>query len=150
MEKENIQLQLVNAIKRLMIMLFLLVCSVSTLALMSVYKKPNPNKEKATMSVAKTVNPTLKLGKTLFLNNCAQCHAKDMTTKLTGPALQGVQNRWQDDDALYDWITKGSVPERKMQYINDLKKNYNYLIMPKFSQFTESDIKALLAYLDSF
>jgi mono/diheme cytochrome c family protein len=150
MKRENLQLQLLNAVKRLMIVLFLLVCSVSTLVLMSVYKKPNPNIEKATISVAKTLNPTLKLGKTLFLNNCAQCHAKDMTTKLTGPALKGVQNRWQDDAALYDWITKGTVPERKMSYISDLKRSYNNFLMPQFSQFKDNEVKALLAYIDSF
>jgi mono/diheme cytochrome c family protein len=149
MEKEPIQLQLVNAVKRLMILLLLLICSVSTLALMSVFKKPDPIAKKAT-TVAITTSPTLKLGKTLFLNNCAQCHAKDMTTKMTGPALQGVQNRWQDDAALYDWITKGSVPERKMSYINDVKKRFDNLMMPKFSQFKEAEVKALLAYIDSF
>ncbi len=32
-------------------------------------------------------------GKTLFMKNCASCHAIDK--KLTGPALQGVEERWK-------------------------------------------------------
>lgn len=34
------------------------------------------------------------IGKELFIANCASCHAKNMKTALTGPALGGVMARW--------------------------------------------------------
>ncbi len=42
-------------------------------------------------------------GKTLFMKNCASCHAIDK--KLTGPALIGVEDRWKGNRKnLYAWI----------------------------------------------
>ena len=38
--------------------------------------------------------PDIEAGKTLFKNNCASCHNKNMKDKLTGPALGGTQERW--------------------------------------------------------
>jgi mono/diheme cytochrome c family protein len=89
----------------------------------------------------------VKLGKKLFLDNCAQCHAKDMKTKLTGPPLFDVQKRWQDDKALYDWIAKGAVAESKTTYMNALKKSYDNLLMPRFTHLKENDVEAILAYI---
>ena len=45
-------------------------------------------------------------GKTLFANNCAACHAKDMKTRATGPALAGFNDRWADfpEADLNAWI----------------------------------------------
>ncbi|MDP4710067.1 MAG: cytochrome c class I, partial [Saprospiraceae bacterium] len=50
--------------------------------------------------------PDLDAGKTLFRNNCGQCHARDMKSNLTGPALGGVEGRWADypKEDLYSWI----------------------------------------------
>jgi len=50
--------------------------------------------------------PTVESGKTLFRNYCATCHAKDMKTDLTGPALSGTEDRWADypREDLYGWI----------------------------------------------
>ena len=39
---------------------------------------------------------TPEAGKSLFKANCAQCHAKNMKSNLTGPALGGVEERWAD------------------------------------------------------
>ena len=48
----------------------------------------------------------LSAGKTLFKNNCASCHNKNMRDDLTGPALGGYAERWADysQDELYQWI----------------------------------------------
>jgi len=45
-------------------------------------------------------------GKELFKNNCAACHAKDMRSAATGPALGGYEARWGDDVALYSLFKK--------------------------------------------
>jgi len=41
-------------------------------------------------------------GKALFNANCASCHKMDHN--LTGPALQGVHDRWGDDKMLHMWV----------------------------------------------
>ena len=42
-------------------------------------------------------------GKSLFMKNCASCHALDK--KLTGPALMGVEDRWKGNRKnLHAWI----------------------------------------------
>jgi mono/diheme cytochrome c family protein len=150
MEKDTIKIQLVKAIERLMFTLFLLVCTIGLLGLMPIFKKPIVENKVTTNAVVSKSDSKVKLGKTLFVNNCAQCHAKDMTTKMTGPALSGVRNKWNDDAALYDWITKSTVPNMKTGYIDDLKKAYGNIPMPRFRGLTEGDVKAILAYIDKF
>jgi len=57
-------------------------------------------------SVVVTLSEAQIRGKNLFKSNCATCHAKNMTTDLTGPALKGVTERWADypNEDLYSWI----------------------------------------------
>ena len=43
-------------------------------------------------------------GQALFMSKCASCHAANMTTNLTGPALAGVEERWPEKDKLHAWI----------------------------------------------
>jgi cytochrome c2 len=89
---------------------------------MSLFKKPDLENKVTTKAVVSKTDLKAKLGKTLFVNHCASCHAKHMKTKLTEPALSSVQNRWQDDSELYNWIAKGEVQGDKIAYIKDLKK----------------------------
>jgi mono/diheme cytochrome c family protein len=88
-------------------------------------------------------------GKTLFINNCASCHAKDMKTKLTGPALAGAQERWGDDKALYAWIRNSqasiaSGQPRAVQVWNEYKPT----VMTAFAGLKDEEIENLLAYID--
>jgi len=39
----------------------------------------------------------VKNGKVLFRDNCAMCHAKNMRSEMTGPALIGSLNKWSRD-----------------------------------------------------
>ena len=45
------------------------------------------------------ISPTITghIGKSLFKENCAQCHAKNMRSHTTGPALQGLMTNWEHD-----------------------------------------------------
>ena len=50
--------------------------------------------------------PTAEAGKTIFQNQCAACHNKNMKDNLTGPALGGAEARWAayPKEDLYNWI----------------------------------------------
>ncbi len=88
-------------------------------------------------------------GKTLFRNYCAQCHAKDMKTAMTGPALGGAQERWGDDEALYSWIRNSQAMikaghPRAVELWNEWKPT----IMTAYPDLTDDEIGSLLAYVN--
>jgi mono/diheme cytochrome c family protein len=87
-------------------------------------------------------------GKTLFINNCAQCHAKDMKQKLTGPALAGVQAKWGDDAALYAWIrnSQASIAKGVPQAVA-IWNEYKPTQMNAFPALADADIENMLAYI---
>jgi mono/diheme cytochrome c family protein len=91
----------------------------------------------------------LNAGKTLFINNCAQCHAKDMKTKLTGPALGGAQGRWGDDKALYAWIrnSQASIAAGVPRAVQLWAENKPAL-MSNFSGLKDEEIENLIAYIN--
>ncbi|WP_235297029.1 c-type cytochrome [Portibacter marinus] len=91
-------------------------------------------------------------GKTLFRNYCATCHAKNMKTDATGPALAGVEERWADypREDLYRWIRNSqqmiNVEEhpRALELWNEWKPN----VMNAFPNLTDENIESLLAYIN--
>ncbi len=91
----------------------------------------------------------VEAGKVLFKNNCATCHNKDMKTKMTGPALGGVVERWGDDVALYSWIRNSQAMvskghPRAVQIYNE----YNKSVMTSFPSLKDADIANILAYIN--
>lgn len=91
----------------------------------------------------------VEAGKTLFKNNCASCHNKNMKDKLTGPALGGAQERWGDDGALHDWIRNSQAMiakghPRAVQIYNE----YNKVVMTSFPSLSDADINNILAYIN--
>lgn len=88
-------------------------------------------------------------GKTLFKNNCGSCHNKDMKSKMTGPALGGVQERWNDDAALYEWIrnSQGLISKGHPKAV-ELWNQWKPTVMTSFPNLTDADIANLLAYIN--
>lgn len=88
-------------------------------------------------------------GKTLFINNCASCHAKDMKNKLTGPALAGAQARWGDDKALYAWIrnSQASIASGQPRAVA-IWNEYKPTVMTAFPSFKDEDMENVLAYIN--
>jgi cytochrome c551/c552 len=85
-------------------------------------------------------------GKALFSQNCAACHAIDK--KLTGPALQGVQDRWPDQKKLYSWIKNNQAFLKTGDaYANNLYNEYNKTAMNLFPNLTDAEIGAILKYI---
>jgi mono/diheme cytochrome c family protein len=87
-------------------------------------------------------------GKTLFINQCATCHNKNMKDKLTGPALGGVEGRWSNKATLYSWIrnSQGVIASGDAYAVN-LYNQYNKSQMTAFPNLKDADIDNLLAYI---
>ena len=88
-------------------------------------------------------------GKTLFKNQCASCHNKDMKSKLTGPALGGVADRWDDEADLYEWIrnSQGMIAAGHPRAV-ELWNEWKPTVMNSFPNLTDEDIANILAYVD--
>ncbi|MEO0006359.1 MAG: hypothetical protein RJA20_555 [Bacteroidota bacterium] len=107
-----------------------------------------------TLLIAATLSlhagPTREAGKELFGANCAACHAKDMKTASTGPALSGVEERWAayPKKDLYDWIRNSQAligqghPRAK-----ELWEKYKPVVMNSFPGLTDEQIESLLLYI---
>jgi cytochrome c553 len=89
-------------------------------------------------------------GKELFLNNCAQCHAKDMHQKLTGPGLSGVAENWSKYPPrdLYNFI-RNSQKMIKNKHPRAVKvyHEYNNIEMNSFNNLSDDDISSILVYI---
>ena len=88
------------------------------------------------------------LGKTLFINNCATCHNKNMKDKLTGPALGGVETRWETKAKLYAWIrnSQGVIASGDAYAVN-LYNQFGKSQMTAFPNLKDADIDNILAYV---
>ncbi len=95
--------------------------------------------------------PSADVGKTLFRNYCAQCHAKDMKTAGTGPALGGTEDRWSDypREDLYGWIRNsqamiGAGHPRAVELWEEWKPT----VMTPWPNLTDEDIESILVYIN--
>src|SRR5690606_27136180 len=87
----------------------------------------------------------LKEGASLFKANCTACHKIDK--KLTGPALAGMTERHSEE-----WLIKWIHNSKLMVDQGDpvavaLFDEYNKLLMPAFTQFSEDQIRNIIAYV---
>ncbi|RZK34383.1 MAG: c-type cytochrome [Hymenobacter sp.] len=87
-------------------------------------------------------------GKTLFTNNCAQCHSTGDDV-LVGPGLKGVQQRTPGKEWLYKWIKNSSaVVASGDAYANQVFNKFGKVQMSSFPSLTNADIDGILAYID--
>ena len=90
-------------------------------------------------------------GKALFKNNCAQCHAKNMKSNATGPALGGVEERWADypREDLYNWVRNSqAMIGSGHPKATELWSQYKPTVMQAFPKLTDPDIESILAYVN--
>jgi len=88
-------------------------------------------------------------GKELFKSYCASCHAKDMRSAATGPALGGSQERWGDDTALYAWIRNSqALISQGHPRATELWNQYKPTVMTAFPNLTDDEIGSILAYVN--
>jgi cytochrome c2 len=87
-------------------------------------------------------------GKTLFTNNCAQCHAVTDET-VVGPGLKGVQQRTPGKEWLHKWIRNSSaVVASGDPYAVQVFNKFQKIQMSSFPSLTDADIDGILAYID--
>lgn len=86
-------------------------------------------------------------GEKLFRANCASCHQLDK--KVVGPALSGVEDRWESKENLISWIKNSQQyldDNPGDSYAHDLFNEYNKSPMPAMPLTTE-DVEAILGYI---
>jgi len=86
-------------------------------------------------------------GEKLFKANCSSCHK--LNKKLIGPALSGVQERWEDQEALYAWIKNSQDYLKKNtgdSYAKELFEEYNKSVMTA-QNVSDAEIGAILDYI---
>ena len=89
-------------------------------------------------------------GKALFRSNCKQCHNPSMKDDMTGPALGGIQERWEGrEEILYAWIRNSqAVIASGDEYAVQLYNKRNKSAMTAYPDITHEQIDNLLAYID--
>lgn len=96
--------------------------------------------------------PTVEQGKTLFLNQCASCHNKNMKDDLTGPALGGFEERWSgySKEELYNWIRNSqSMIAAGHPRAVELWNRWKPTVMNSFPSFTDEQIESIFLYVNA-
>ena len=103
------------------------------------------------MPLLLSADAVMDAGKKLFKNNCAQCHAKNMKSVATGPALGGAEERWSEypQEDLYAWIrnSQAMVAKGHPRAVS-VYNEYNKSVMQPFPNLTDENIASLLAYIN--
>jgi mono/diheme cytochrome c family protein len=88
-------------------------------------------------------------GKTLFANNCQQCH-NTSEEALVGPGLKGIRQRAPSKAWLYDWIKNSSaLIAQGDRYGKGIYEKFNKIQMTAFPDLTNQQIDAILDYVDA-
>ncbi len=88
-------------------------------------------------------------GEKLFKQNCAVCHSLG-TNKITGPGLSGVASRVPQpaDEWLAKWIKNNkAVIKSGDAYATGLLAKFNGADMPAFTDFSDADLTAVIAFI---
>jgi len=87
-------------------------------------------------------------GETLFKNNCAACHNTNDEV-LVGPGLKGISER-RPIDWIIKWVhNPQAVIASGDKYANDLYNKFNKAAMTAYPNFSDDQIKGIVAYIDA-
>lgn len=84
-------------------------------------------------------------GRALFNANCASCHKMDKD--LTGPALQGVVDRWSSKDLLKLWIRNWPAAVATGDPYATKMKDWSPAAMTLFPNLSTEELDALIDYM---
>lgn len=86
-------------------------------------------------------------GQKLFKANCAACHKPNQD--FVGPALSGSNERWNDKDALYEFIQNSQkVINDGNEYANRIYKKWGSIMTPQ--ALSDKEIYFVIYYCDLF
>ncbi|MEN0050446.1 MAG: cytochrome c [Bacteroidota bacterium] len=83
----------------------------------------------------------IALGDQIFGAQCATCHAKNMRTNATGPALKGAIKKWNNDTlALFSYIRNPQqyLKEHPKSRISKVHKEFGSATMNAFNGITSA------------
>ncbi len=91
-----------------------------------------------------------KNGKILFIANCAQCHAKNMKDRLTGPPLGGWRNYFKDEKQVYLYLQNPKIYRKstKNKALKAVLKEYDPTECMAFPSFSEQEVVSIFKYVD--
>ena len=87
-------------------------------------------------------------GKMLFHNNCATCHNKNMSDKLTGPALQDWRNYLKDENEMLLFLHNSKVYLSSNKRLRKKLKEFGGAECTSFPNLNIEDVKAIIAYIN--
>lgn len=105
---------------------------------------PSAKQQSSNVTIA---DDKIIVGKQLFMNKCASCHA--VKIDLAGPALAGVQDRWKDKQKLYQFIRHSQAMVATDAYAKALWLKWNKTEMTSFPDLTNEQIDLILQYVES-
>ena len=89
------------------------------------------------------------IGKTLFVNNCASCHNKNMKDQLTGPALHDWRNYLKDEKEMLSYLNNPKSYIKKHRLFRKKLIQYEAIESMAFPNLTQNDVNAIIEYIDS-
>ena len=91
-----------------------------------------------------------KYGKTLFIANCAQCHAKNMKDALTGPPLSEWRRYFSDEKEFYLYVhnPKNYRKVTKNKHLKALIKKYEPVRCIAYPTLTQEEVTEIISYID--
>ena len=90
-------------------------------------------------------------GKVLFIENCTQCHAKNMKDKLTGPALADWRIYFRNEKEVVKFINNSKMYKKsnKNKPLKDLLREFEPSECTPFPTLTEEDVVSIFKYVDA-
>lgn len=97
-------------------------------------------------ATAQVDQAVLDAGKSLYENNCAQCHSL-YEEKVVGPGFAGVFERTPGEEWMKQWIINSqALIQDGDEYAVNIFNEYNQQVMPNF-KLTDDEFASLFAYM---
>ncbi len=103
------------------------------------------------VGVSSYAQPNATEGKALFKAKCAQCHAPDMKSKSTGPALGPAEENWSayPREDLYSWVRNSQkMVESGHPRAAELWGVWGPSVMNNFPNLTDDQIDGIFLYIN--
>ncbi len=121
-----------------------------TVLFTQLFKKEEPDRQPFFDGQSMThENSDISKGKELFINNCAQCHHKNMKDRLKGPPLYNWRDYFKDENELWTYLkdNKTYLSKNKNKKLKQLLKDYQGAECMNFPSLTLQDVQNIVNYI---